>query len=156
MKAKDFFPIPQSTAQKQYEALRAFYIDGRSAPEVAEQFGYTLSSFYALNRDFKQRLERQQTSEQFFVSPTVGRKPKDKTGKVETLILKLRKQYLSVPEIKTHLDALEYEVSESTIYLTLKQAGFARLPRRSRTQSHELMSSVQLSAPTSNSPLLHQ
>ena len=88
MKAKDFFTIPQSTAQKQYEALRAFYIDGRSAPEVADQFGYTLSSFYALNRDFKQRLETPETSEQFFVSPTPGRKPKDTTGKVETLIIK--------------------------------------------------------------------
>ena len=116
---------------------------------VADQFGYTLSSFYALNRDFKQRLETQQTSEQFFVSPTVGRKPKEKTGKVETLIIKLRKQYLSVPEIKTHLDALEYDVSESTIYLTLKQAGFARLPRRSQTQSHQRLSGMELSAPTS-------
>lgn len=151
MEAIDFFTIPQSTAQKQYEALRAFYLDGRSAAEVAEQFGYTISSFYALNRDFRQRLKNSESSEQFFVSPTAGRKPKDRMGQVESLIIKLRKQYLSVPEIKTYLNALEYDVSESTIYLTLKQAGFARLPRRSRSQSHELMSSEQLSAPTSNS-----
>ena len=149
MEAIDFFTIPQSTAQKQYEALRAFYLDGRSAAQVAEQFGYTISSFYALNRDFKQRLKNSESSAQFFVSPTAGRKAKDTMGQVESLIIKLRKQYLSVPEIKAQLDALEYDVSESTIYLTLKQAGFARLPRRSRTQSHELMSSVQLNAPTS-------
>ena len=149
MEAIDFFTIPQSTAQKQYEALRAFYIDGRSAAEVAEQFGYTLSSFYALNRDFKQRLNTSQISEQFFVSPSAGRKPKDTTGQVESLIIKLRKQYLSVPEIKTHLDALELDVSESTIYLVLKQAGFARLPRRSRTTSHQRLSGMELSAPTS-------
>ncbi len=149
MEAIDFFTIPQSTAQKQYEALRAFYIDGRSAAEVAEQFGYTLSSFYALNRDFKQRLKTSQTSEQFFVSPSAGRKPKDTTGQVESLIIKLRKQYLSVPEIKTHLDALELDVSESTIYLVLKQSGFARLPRRSRTTSHQRLSGMELSAPTS-------
>ena len=80
MEAIDFFTIPQSTAQKQYEALRAFYLDGRSAAEVAEQFGYTISSFYALNRDFKQRLKNSQTSEQFFVSPIAGRKPKDFLG----------------------------------------------------------------------------
>ncbi len=149
MEAIDFLTIPQSTAQKQYEALRAFYIDGRSAAEVAEQFGYTLSSFYALNRDFKQRLNTSQISEQFFVSPSAGRKPKDTTGQVESLIIKLRKQYLSVPEIKTHLDALELDVSESTIYLVLKQAGFARLPRRSRTTSHQRLSGMELSAPTS-------
>ena len=39
MAAIDFLTSPQSTAQKQYEALRAFYLDGRSAAEVAEQFG---------------------------------------------------------------------------------------------------------------------
>ena len=73
MEAIDFFTIPQSTAQKQYEALRAFYLEGRSAAEVAEQFGYTISSFYALNRDFKQRLKNSESSEQFFVSPTASR-----------------------------------------------------------------------------------
>ncbi len=90
---------------------------------VAEQFGYTLSSFYALNRDFKQRLKNSESSEQFFVSPTAGRKPKETMGKVESLIIKLRKQYLSVPEIKAQLDALELDLSQSTIYLVLKQAG---------------------------------
>ena len=156
MEAIDFFTIPQSTAQKQYEALRAFYIDGRSAAEVTEQFGYTLSSFYALNRDFKQRLKNSESSAQFFVSPTAGRKAKDTMGQVESLIIKLRKQYLSVPEIKAQLDALEFDLSESTIYLTLKQAGFARLPRRSRSQSHELMSSVQRACPDQQFPDLHQ
>ncbi len=77
-------------------------------------------------------------------------------GQVESLIIKLRKQYLSVPEIKAQLDALEYDLSESTIYLTLKQAGFARLPRRSRSQSHELMSSVQRACPDQQFPDLHQ
>lgn len=88
MEAIDFLTIPQSTAQKQYEALRAFYLDGRSAAQVAEQFGYTISSFYALNRDFKQRLKNSESSAQFFVSPTAGRKAKDTMGQVESLIIK--------------------------------------------------------------------
>ena len=83
------------------------------------------------------------------VSPTAGRKPKDTTGQVESPIIKLGKQDLSVPEIKTHLDALELDVSESTIYLVLKQAGFARLPRRSRTSCQQRLSGMELTAPTS-------
>ena len=65
MQAIEFFTKPQSIAHKQYEALRAFYVEGRSAAEVAEQFGYTLSSFYSLNRDFKQQLAASQAVEQF-------------------------------------------------------------------------------------------
>ena len=149
MQAIEFFTKPQSIAHKQYEALRAFYVEGRSAAEVAEQFGYTLSSFYSLNRDFKQQLAASQAVEQFFVSSLKGRKPKETMGKVEGLIIKLRQQDLSVPEIKATLDAQGDDVSESTIYTVLKQAGFGRLPRRSVAQRQEALSSVQLSAPTS-------
>ena len=149
MQAIEFFTKPQSVAHKQYEALRAFYVEGQSAAEVAEQFGYTLSSFYSLNRDFKQQLAASQAVEQFFVSSLKGRKPKETMGKVEGVIIKLRQQDLSVPEIKATLDAQGEDVSESTIYTVLKQAGFGRLPRRSVAQRQEALSSVQLSAPTS-------
>ncbi len=149
MEAIDFFTKPQTTAHRQYEALRAFYVEGQSASEVAEAFGYTVSSFYSLNRDFKQRLGTSDANEPFFANPLKGRKPKDVTGTVEELIIQLRQQSLSVPDIKATLDAQSYDVSESTIYTVLKQAGFGRLPRRSRAQSRAALSSVHLSAPTS-------
>ncbi|MEM7795587.1 MAG: transposase [Cyanobacteria bacterium P01_C01_bin.118] len=149
MKAIDFFTKPQATAHRQYEALRAFYVEDQSAAEVAEEFGYTVSSFYSLNRDFKQRLETSEATEQFFANPLKGRKPKDITSAVEDLIIQLRQQSLSVPDIKATLDAQSYCVSESTIYTVIKQAGFGRLPRRSRTQSRAALSSIELSAPTS-------
>jgi predicted DNA-binding protein YlxM (UPF0122 family) len=57
-RAVQFFQFPQEIAHKQYEALRAFYLEGKSAAEVAQQFGYTLSAFYSLTRDFNQRLKQ--------------------------------------------------------------------------------------------------
>lgn len=42
MDATEFFEHPQAAAHKQYEALRAFYVENKSAAEVAQQFGYTL------------------------------------------------------------------------------------------------------------------
>jgi len=50
---KDFFINPTSIKQKQYEALRAFYVDDQPAEQVAKKINYTLSSFYSLTRDFK-------------------------------------------------------------------------------------------------------
>ena len=147
MQASEFFQVPQTAAQKQYEALRAFHVEGRPAAEVAQTFGYTLSAFYALNRDFKQRLQAPEPAEQFFVAPAKGRKPKDPSGTVEQLVIDLRKKWLSVPDIKATLDSLGHHVSEGYIYTTLSQAGFSRLPRRSKSVRDEATAAVKLTAP---------
>ena len=70
MGASEFFQHPQTAAHKQYEALGAFYVEGKSAAEVAQQFGYTLSSFYSLSRDFKRKLKEPNPSQQFFLVST--------------------------------------------------------------------------------------
>ncbi len=43
------FLSPVQVTHKQYEALRAYYVDGLSATEAAQRFGYTVSSFYSLH-----------------------------------------------------------------------------------------------------------
>jgi len=55
-------------------------------------------------------------------------------------VVQLRKKYLSVPDIKVALDGKGIKVSEKKIYLIVKQEGFARLPRRSKSerQSQEI------------------
>ncbi len=37
MEASEFFQHPLLAAHKQYEALRAFYVEGKPAAEVAQQ-----------------------------------------------------------------------------------------------------------------------
>ncbi len=37
---RSFFLQPRSTFHRRYEALRAFFIEGRPLAEVAAQFGY--------------------------------------------------------------------------------------------------------------------
>ena len=149
MQASDFFKYPKATTHKHYEALRAYHLEGMSVAQVAQRFGYTLSSFYSLNRDFKKQLEQPESSQGFFVTAPRGRKPKDDTGKIEQLIIELRKQYLSVPDIKTVLDSLEQPVSESYIYTVIAQAGFARLPRRNQRERTETLATVKLRASAS-------
>jgi len=144
-----FFCCPQNTAQKQYEALRAFYIEKRPGEEVAKRFGYTLSSFYSLTRDFKKKLSQDNPDRHFFISKGTGRKPKDDTSKTNQLIINLRKNYLSVPDIKAFIDAQGDTVSEGYIYNVLKKEGFARLPRRKNTIREKTGSSLKIEAPKS-------
>ena len=41
MEPKGFFSKHSTVAQKQYEALRMFFVENKSAKEVAQTFGYT-------------------------------------------------------------------------------------------------------------------
>lgn len=147
MDPKEFFISPQNTIQKQYEALRAFYAGGCSAEEAANRFGYAISSFYSLVRDFKKNLYLKSPAQFFFISRKAGRKPQDVTGEINRLIIALRKKYLSVPDIKAVLNVQGYQVSEKYVYNVIKKDGFARLPRRSLSSREKATSTFKLEAP---------
>jgi len=71
MSLTDAFLDPQNTTHRQYEALRAYFVDKRPGPEVAQQFGYTLGSLHQLIHQFRQEPKRA-----FFLEPAgPGRKP---------------------------------------------------------------------------------
>lgn len=50
-----FFKHPELAPQRQYEAIRAIVIDKLSFSSVAKQYNYSISTLYALMRDFKSR-----------------------------------------------------------------------------------------------------
>ena len=147
MDPKEFFISPQNTIQKQYEVLRAFYAGGCSAEEAARRFGYKITSFYSLTRDFKKNLSLKSPAQFFFISRKAGRKPQDVTGEINRLIISLRKKYLSVPDIKAVLNVQGYQVSEKYVYNVIKKDGFARLPRRSLSSREKATSTFKLEAP---------
>jgi hypothetical protein len=128
----NYFLNPASTAQRKYEALRAFFFERQSAEEVAERFGYKLSAFYSITRDFRDFLKNAGTVEDmFFIAKRPGRREKDTEGNITDLIISLRKKYLSVPDIKAIVDSQGCKVSERYIHHVIKREGFGRLPRRS-------------------------
>ena len=47
-----FFAEPTDPAQRRYEALRAYFVEGATAREAAERFGYAPATMVALVRDF--------------------------------------------------------------------------------------------------------
>lgn len=146
-----FFAKPQNAVQKQYEALRAFYVEKCPGEEVAKRFGYTLSSFYSLARDFKKNLSQGKPAQFFFTPKTTGRKPKTETNKINQLIVALRKKYLSVPDIKAIVDAQgQHTVSERHVYNVVKNEGFARLPRRNNSIREKAGAEFKIDAPKSS------
>jgi hypothetical protein len=48
-----FFREPSGPLQRQYEALRAVFLDGLSQKEAAERFGYSYGAFRQLVHQFR-------------------------------------------------------------------------------------------------------
>jgi transposase len=130
----DFFQSPSSVIHRQYEALRAFYVEKQSAEIVADRFGYTKATIYSLARDLKKRLQSAEIESYFFNEPLRGRRITAGHDELRELIVLLRKKYLSVPDIKSILDSQNKVLSERHIYNILRAEGFTRLPRRNRKE----------------------
>lgn len=133
-----FFLQPKTVPQKQYEALRMYYIEGLPANEVAQQFGYTYRAFTSLISSFREKLTRNPTATLFFAESTPGRKISKETTDAKSIIIDMRKKYYSVPDIKVALDGLGHNLSEKNIYNIISAEGFSRLPRRTKLVKQQL------------------
>ena len=120
-----FFLEPLLPKHRQYEALRAFLVEGRPAREVARAFGYTLNSFHVLCHHF-----RRETQPAFFLSTRHGPQSQPKKSAARDLIVQLRKQNHSVYEISQALQERHCPLSPTAVREVLKAEGFAPLPRR--------------------------
>lgn len=122
---KSFFLQPSNATHRQYEALRAFFVDGLPSAEAAARFGYSPGSFRVLCPEFRQHPQRL-----FFLSPSSGPQVSPKSDRRRDYIIALRKQNLSIYDIAQALEADGEALSPAMIAIILKQAGFAKLPRR--------------------------
>ncbi len=138
MDAFNYFNNVDLVIKKKYDALKDFYFHKKKAEQVARKYGYTLSSFYSLTRDFNQYLASQKNDDFFFKSKKAGRKHIDDNN-ADGLIISLRKQNLSVEDILTILHGKGYKLSYQYVYQLLKNEGFAKLDRRNQQQKQQLV-----------------
>jgi transposase len=122
---RKFFLEPDNAKQRMYEALRAYFVDGRSSREVAQAFGYTPGSFQVLCHHFRRNAEPA-----FFASIRQGQRSQPKKSAARELVIKLRKQNHSVYEISEALKEQKFPLSPTAVREVLKEEGFAALPRR--------------------------
>jgi len=122
---KRFFLHPTSAKQRQYEALRAYYVDERPAAEVARDFGYSPGAFHVMCHHF-----RRQAAPVFFASPRPGPRAQPKKSAARESIIALRKRNYSIYEISEALKERKLPLSPTAVGEVLKAEGFAALPRR--------------------------
>src|SRR5712691_2589850 len=120
------FLEPANPTQRQYEALRAYFVEGLPSQEVAKRFGYTPGSFRVLCHQFRHHPQRP-----CFRRPQKGPQSAPKRDPVRDHVIALRKQNFSIDDIRAARKAEGHSLSPVTISLRFKEEGFARLPRRS-------------------------
>jgi len=120
-----FFLEPSNTTHRQYEALRAYFVEHLPSAEAARRFSYTPGSFRVLCHEFRRNPRRR-----FFLPPIKGPHVVPQKEQVRETIVGLRKQNLSIYDISRALAHGEHPLSPPAVAIILKQEGFARLPRR--------------------------
>jgi hypothetical protein len=125
-----FFLEPSHTRQRQYEALRAYFVEKLPSLEVAERFGYQPGSFRILCYRFRHFMDRD-----FFRDIPHGPKTQPKKDAVRSRVIELRKQNFSIYDIRDELQRSGKDYLSSTaIAEVLREEGFSRLPRRADSE----------------------
>lgn len=63
-----FFLQPSDPLHRRYEVLRAFFVEGRSQPDIAQHFSLSPATVQSLVRDFRAQVKAGRVSP-FFDSP---------------------------------------------------------------------------------------
>src|SRR3954454_17328367 len=92
------FLEPSNSTHRQYEALRAFFVEGVPSAEAARRFGYTPGSFRVLVHQFRQSPRRD-----FFLTAVKGPHFAPKADPLRDRVIALRKQNLSIYDISRNL-----------------------------------------------------
>jgi transposase-like protein len=72
---KFFFSQPSNTYHRQYEALRAIFVEGKSQKEVADHFGFQYNSLRVLVHQFRQQLNDSTSKESPFFETSSSDQP---------------------------------------------------------------------------------
>jgi hypothetical protein len=122
-----FFLAPEKPLHRQYEALRAFFVDGNPSREVARRFDYTPGAFRVLCHEFRHDPEKRKS---FFQDVRHGPQTAPVRDRVRTLAIAMRKKNLSVYDIQRELAAAGHAISINALSVLMREEGFEKLPRR--------------------------
>src|SRR2546423_5971388 len=122
----EFFTKPADPAQRRYEALRAYEVDGEPAEVAGARFGYSKATMYQMASDLRAgRIS-------FFASSKPGPKGPRKIGTLRERVLELRALDRSVKEIADALSSEGTPISHQSVWVILSSEGLSRLPPRAR------------------------
>lgn len=120
-----FFAEPTSARQRQYEALRAYFLEQLPSAEAARRFGYSAGAFRVLCHSF-----RHGDLPDLFATPRSGPQARPKKSRAHEQVVALRKRNYSIYEISQALREQGTLLSPTAVREILAEEGFAPLPRR--------------------------
>ena len=96
---KKYFINPQNPIQKQYEALRAFHVEGVTAKEVEKKYQYSSAHFKKIRFEFTQALRSKKDN--FFQERKRGPKKRStNTDTIDEVTDEITKKRIICPETK--------------------------------------------------------
>jgi len=122
-----FFLAPEIAIHRQYEALRAYFVEQLSSAQVAERFGYSPGAFRVLCHQFRHDPAKRAA---FFPPPRRGPQTAPVRDRVRAMAVAMRKRNLSIYDIQRELAAAGHSISTNALSVLMREEGFARLPRR--------------------------
>jgi len=122
----EFFTNPGEPAQRRYEALRAYLVDGESAETAGARFGYSKATMYQMAAELRGGRSA------FFVSSKPGPRGPRQTATLRERVLSMRAEDRSVKEIADALSAEGTPISHQSVWVICTQEGLQRLPPRAR------------------------
>ncbi|MEA2103986.1 MAG: transposase [Candidatus Cloacimonadota bacterium] len=145
----DFFDSPKNRKQVLYEALRKSIVEKCTDKEVCKKFNLKFNTFRSLKADFYQAIrENKDFSLTFFIESKVGKRSKIEKN-LEEKIISLRRNNLSIVDIKSILSGENVNISLWKINNILKENNQPTLSRRTSREKKCVKLSNRIQAPKS-------
>jgi hypothetical protein len=122
------FQQPESIAQRDYEIFRAYFLDQRTANELADRFGLHVGTVRAMLRDFARRPDLGQ----FFCTPPPSDRPAPKRDAIRDRACDLRRQGHALADIRAQLLTEGHSISEAYLFRLLQDEDLAPKGQRCR------------------------
>jgi transposase len=118
------FTQPTASAQRRYEALRAYFVEELSPGEIAERFGYRKASVQTLISTY-----RDANLSELFQTARPGPKRQPKKDAARERVILLRRQRHGIEEIVSELARAGTPLSRTAVWEILRDAGLSRMPK---------------------------
>ncbi len=116
-----FFLSPESPLHRQYEALRAFFVEELPGPQTARRFGYSANALRVLCYQFRHDPQKRSS---FFQHPKPGPHQAPVRDRVRQLAVSFRKKNLSIYDIQRELALAGHAISINALAVLMREEGF--------------------------------
>jgi hypothetical protein len=137
----EFFLNPGVPRHRNYEVMRARFVDNRPVQEIAEHFGLSFLTVQGYIRNFKKAYEDDQPLE-FFIPTRTGPKSDRKKSSAREHIIRLRARGYANTDIGRALKLAGKDVSISLIDQVLREEGLIGLRKRSLEERERVKAEI--------------